>query len=44
MPAYGGAYAVSKAALQKLALLYAAETRKTRLRVNLVDPGPWPPR
>ena len=38
--AYGGAYAVSKAAFEKMVELYAAETRKTRLRVNLVDPGP----
>ena len=38
--AYGGAYAVAKAGLEKFAHLYAAETRKTRLRVNLVDPGP----
>ena len=38
-PAYWGAYAVSKAALESLARVYAAETRKTRVRVNLVDPG-----
>ena len=40
LPAYGGAYAVSKVALEKMARLYAAETQTTRLRVNLVDPGP----
>jgi NAD(P)-dependent dehydrogenase (short-subunit alcohol dehydrogenase family) len=38
--AYAGAYAVAKAGLEKAAHLYAAETRKTRLRVNLVAPGP----
>jgi NAD(P)-dependent dehydrogenase (short-subunit alcohol dehydrogenase family) len=38
--AYGGAYAVSKTALEKMAFLYAAETRTTRCRVNLIDPGP----
>ncbi len=37
---YWGAYAASKAALEALVLSYAAEVRKTRLRVNLVDPGP----
>lgn len=34
-----GAYAASKAGLEALARAYAAETRSTRLRVNLVDPG-----
>lgn len=38
--AYFGAYAVSKAALESLVMTYAAETAKTDLRVNLVDPGP----
>ena len=38
--AYFGAYAASKAALESLAMIYAAETAKTNLRVNLVDPGP----
>lgn len=38
--AYWGAYATSKAGLEALALAYAAETRITRLRVNLYDPGP----
>ena len=37
---YWGAYAASKGALETLALSYAAEVRKTRVRVNLVDPGP----
>ncbi len=38
--AYFGAYAASKAALESLVMTYAAETEKTDLRVNLVDPGP----
>ncbi len=38
--AYWGAYAASKAALEALAMAYAAEVRRTRVRVNLVDPGP----
>ena len=38
--AYFGAYAASKAALEALVMTYAAETAKTNLRVNLVDPGP----
>ena len=37
---YWGAYAASKAALEALALCYAAEVRQTAVRVNLVDPGP----
>jgi NAD(P)-dependent dehydrogenase (short-subunit alcohol dehydrogenase family) len=37
---YWGAYAASKAALEALVLSYAAELHKTRVRVNLVDPGP----
>lgn len=37
--AYWGAYAASKAALESLARSYGAETEKTNLRVNLVDPG-----
>ena len=38
--AYWGAYAAAKAALQALALTWAAETAKTRLRVNVAAPGP----
>jgi NAD(P)-dependent dehydrogenase (short-subunit alcohol dehydrogenase family) len=38
--AYGGAYAVAKAALDRMVMLYAAETVQTRLRVNLLYPGP----
>ncbi|MGD9742148.1 MAG: SDR family NAD(P)-dependent oxidoreductase [Dongiaceae bacterium] len=37
--AYWSAYAVSKAALEMMVGIYAAETVKTNLRVNLVDPG-----
>ncbi len=37
---FWGAYAASKAAMEALVLSYAAETRRTRVRVNLVDPGP----
>jgi NAD(P)-dependent dehydrogenase (short-subunit alcohol dehydrogenase family) len=40
MRPYWGAYAASKAALEAIALSYAAELRRTRVRVNLVDPGP----
>jgi NAD(P)-dependent dehydrogenase (short-subunit alcohol dehydrogenase family) len=38
--AYWGAYGASKAALEHLALTWAAEIETTRLRVNLFDPGP----
>jgi len=38
--AYWGAYAVSKAALEMTALIYAAEMEKTNVRVNLINPGP----
>ncbi len=37
--AYWGAYGATKAAMQHLALTWAAETRQTRCRVNLFDPG-----
>lgn len=36
---YWNAYAASKAALEMMARSYAAETVKSRLKVNLVDPG-----
>ena len=36
---YWGAYAVSKAALEMMVKLYAAENEKTALRANLIDPG-----
>ena len=36
---YWGAYAASKAALEMIVRTYAAEVRKTPLRVNLLSPG-----
>ncbi len=36
---YWGPYAVSKAALEMLTRVYAGEVAKTRIRVNLFDPG-----
>lgn len=36
---YWGAYSASKAALESLAKIYAAEVAKTSVRVNLLDPG-----
>lgn len=38
-PAYWGAYAISKAALEAMAQTYAQEVASTKIRVNLVDPG-----
>jgi NAD(P)-dependent dehydrogenase (short-subunit alcohol dehydrogenase family) len=38
--AYWATYGVTKAALHHLAQTWAEETRTTRLRVNLADPGP----
>jgi len=38
--AYSGPYSVSKAALNVLARIYAAETTSTAVRVNLFNPGP----
>ncbi len=37
--AYWGPYAVSKAALDMLVSIYAAEIEKTSVRANLIDPG-----
>lgn len=37
--AYWGTYSISKAALEAMARVYAAETEKTNLRVNIVNPG-----
>lgn len=37
--AYWGPYAVSKAGLEALVKTYANETRQTKVRVNLLDPG-----
>jgi NAD(P)-dependent dehydrogenase (short-subunit alcohol dehydrogenase family) len=39
MPYWGG-YAMSKAALESLALTYAAECNGTKVKVNLLNPGP----
>lgn len=39
-PAYRGPYAVSKAAVETLARVWANETATTPLRVNLFNPGP----
>jgi len=36
---YYGAYAVSKAGLETLVRIYAGELARTRVRVNLMDPG-----
>ncbi len=38
--AYWGAYAVSKAAVEMLALTWACEAATTPLRVNVLNPGP----
>lgn len=38
--AYWGPYAVSKAALEALVQSYAAEITKTKVRANLLSPGP----
>ena len=37
---YYGPYAVSKAALETMVRIYAGEVARTRVRVNLIDPGP----
>ena len=37
---FWGAYAASKAGLEALAKIYAAEVKATTLKVNLADPGP----
>ncbi|MGB0632203.1 MAG: SDR family NAD(P)-dependent oxidoreductase [Alphaproteobacteria bacterium] len=36
---YWGAYAVTKAALEMMVTCWAAETEKTDMRINLLDPG-----
>jgi len=38
-PAYWGAYAASKAALEAFVLCYAKEVEVTKLKVNLLNPG-----
>src|SRR3954470_2242031 len=37
---FWGAYGLSKAALETLALTYAAECETTNIKVNLINPGP----
>jgi len=37
---YWGGYAMAKAALESLALTYAAECESTNVKVNLLNPGP----
>ena len=37
---YWGAYSITKAALEALALTYAAECTDTNVKVNLLNPGP----
>ena len=37
---YWGIYATSKAALEMMVMIYAAEVEKTAIRVNLLNPGP----
>ena len=37
---YWGIYSVSKAAVELMARIYAAETASTKLRVNIFNPGP----
>jgi NAD(P)-dependent dehydrogenase (short-subunit alcohol dehydrogenase family) len=37
--AYWGEYGVSKAALEALAKIYAAECEGTNVKVNILDPG-----
>jgi NAD(P)-dependent dehydrogenase (short-subunit alcohol dehydrogenase family) len=36
---YWGGYALTKAALEKMVLIYAEEVKNTALKVNLLDPG-----
>src|SRR5882757_6626448 len=38
--AYWGSYSISKAAVELMARIYAAETATTKLRVNVFNPGP----
>ncbi len=40
LPPYWALYASTKAALDAIAQIYARETEKTNVRVNLVNPGP----
>jgi NAD(P)-dependent dehydrogenase (short-subunit alcohol dehydrogenase family) len=36
---YWGAYAVSKSALETMIKIYATETKKLKLKINIIDPG-----
>jgi NAD(P)-dependent dehydrogenase (short-subunit alcohol dehydrogenase family) len=38
--AFWGGYAMSKAAVESLALTYAAECAETKIKVNMLNPGP----
>jgi NAD(P)-dependent dehydrogenase (short-subunit alcohol dehydrogenase family) len=38
--AYWGPYSISKAALQAMVMTYARECERTKVRVNIVNPGP----
>ena len=38
-PAYWSAYTASKAGLEALVRTYAAELKRTNLKVNIIDPG-----
>ena len=40
LPPYWALYASTKAALDAVALIYAKETQKSNVRVNVVNPGP----
>ena len=40
LPPYWALYGSTKAALEAIAQIYARETQKTNVRVNLVNPGP----
>ena len=37
--AYWGAYAVSKAGIEAMGRAWAAESEKTKMRINMIDPG-----
>ena len=37
--AYWGAYAVSKAGIEAMGRAWAAESEKTKIKINMIDPG-----
>ena len=37
--AYWGAYSVSKAALEQLANIWSAETKKSNIKIHIINPG-----